>query len=168
MRYLGIDIQKKQSHFHIQDEKGKKIVGGTVLTRPDCFAALARKYDDGEGLRVALETGNLTFPVARALAKAGADVFVVDPYQNALIARSTKKTDRLDAKQLCQQRRLGMLPPDRVYVPSVQAEDLRRLMSARARLIKERTALSNRAVRLAGRLVNRYRPARTRCQSPVS
>jgi transposase len=89
--------------------------------------------------------------LARAMLAAGADVFVVDTYQNALIAQSAKKTDRLDAKQLSEQRRLNMLPPESVYVPTEEAESLRRLVSARARLVKERTALSNRAIRLAER-----------------
>lgn len=151
MRNLGIDIGKKESLFHVLDDLGQKIGSGRVPTTEAAFADLVRRYEGGEGVAAALETGNLTFILSRAMIEAGADVFVVDTYQNALIAQSTKKTDRLDAKQLSNQRRLNMLPQHSVYVPTEQAEALRRLVSARARLVKERTALSNRAIRLAER-----------------
>jgi transposase len=151
MRNLGIDVGKKESLFYVLDDAGRKIGSGRVATSEGAFADLVRRYEGDEGVAAALETGNLTFMLSRAMIEAGADVFVVDPYQNALIAQSTKKTDRLDAKQLSNQRRLNMLPQHSVYVPTEQAEALRRLVSARARLVKERTALSNRAIRLAER-----------------
>jgi len=151
MRNLGIDVGKKESLFYVLDDPGRKVGSGRVPTSEAAFADLIRRYEGDEGVAVALETGNLTFMLSRAMTEAGADVFVVDPYQNALIAQSTKKTDRLDAKQLSNQRRLNMLPQHSVYVPTEQAEALRRLVSARARLVKERTALSNRAIRLAER-----------------
>lgn len=151
MRNLGIDVGKKESLFYVLDDPGRKVGSGRVPTSEAAFVDLVRRYEGDEGVAVALETGNLTFMLSRAMTEAGADVFVVDPYQNALIAQSTKKTDRLDAKQLSNQRRLNMLPQHSVYVPTEQAEALRRLVSARARLVKERTALSNRAIRLAER-----------------
>ena len=151
MRYAGIDVQKGQSHFYIQDDLGKKIEGGLADTDPQAFSDLVSRHRGDEGISVVMETGNLSFILARAMKEAGAEVFIVDPYQNALIARSRKKTDRLDARQLSEQGRLGILPPHSVYVPSDKAEDLRRLVSARARLVKERTALSNRAIRVADR-----------------
>jgi len=151
MRNLGIDVGKKESLFYVVDDVGRKIGSGTISTTEATAAELVRHYQGDEGVAVALETGNLTFMLSRAMLQAGADVFVVDTYQNALIAQSTKKTDRLDAKQLAHQRRLNMLPPHSVYVPTKEAESLRRLVSARARLVKERTGLSNRAIRLAER-----------------
>lgn len=152
MYYLGIDVQKGQSVFHVVDDLGKKIKSGKVATKPSDFADLARHQTGLEGVEVALETGNMTFELSRAMTKAGADVFVVDAYQNALIAKSTKKTDKQDAKMLAEQRRLSMLPPHRVYVPSARAEQLRHLLSHRATLVKSRTSLSNRAMRIGERV----------------
>jgi transposase len=48
----------------------------------------------------------------------------------------------------------------------VEAEDLRRLLSARARLVKERTALSNRAVQLADRNAYKVRRSAFSRQAP--
>lgn len=152
MHYLGIDVQKGQSVFHVVNELGRKVESGKVQTNAESFEELVMRQTRLEGVDVALETGNMSFQLARAMEKAGADVFVVDAYQNALIARSTKKTDKQDAKMLAEQRRLHMLPPHRVYVPSVRAEELRHLLSHRASLIKSRTRLSNRAKRIGERL----------------
>lgn len=151
MVHIGIDLQKGSSHFYAENEGGEKVGSGEVLSDEEGFSELVRRYLERGEVRVALETGNLAFLLGRAMERAGAWVHIVNPYQNALIAQSTKKTDRLDAKQLCRQLRLGQLPPDPVYLPSVEAEELRRLIAARARLIKERGGLSSRAIRLAER-----------------
>lgn len=152
MYYLGIDVQKGQSVFHVVNDEGRKVDSGKVNTDAQSVARLVTRQARGEGVEVALETGNMSFLLARAMMEAGADVFVVDAYQNALIAKSTKKTDRQDAKMLAGQRRLNILPPHRVYVPSVLAEQLRYLLSHRSSLIKNRTRLSNQAMRLAERI----------------
>ncbi len=151
MYNLGIDVQKKQSIFHVVNDEGRKIDSGRVDTTAASFAQLAKKQARDEGVQVALETGNMSFQLSRAMINVGADVFVVDAFQNALIAKSTKKTDKQDAKMLANQRRLNMLPPNRVYVPSVRAEKLRHLVSHRASMIKRRTQLSNRAIRFGER-----------------
>ena len=151
MRYLGIDQSRKTSTFYVSDESGRRIAGGTVDNLAINFANLVSKYKDQDGLKVALETGNGAFKYARAMHDAGAMVWVVDPYQNALIRESTKKTDSLDAKQLCEQLRRGMLPPKPVYIPTENEEQLRFLVRARARVVKERTMLSNYTVRTADR-----------------
>lgn len=180
MFYLGIDIQKKQSVYYLGDDEGHKVESGRVDTSTEAFALLAKRSARDEGVEVCIESGNLSFLLARAMMREHADVFVVHAYDNALIAQSTKKTDGLDARCLSEQRRLRMLPPHRVYVPSEQAEWLRLLLSHRASLVKDQTRLSNRASRIAERFglyptrsSYRNRPAWARLQeatkaSPVA
>jgi len=105
MQYIGIDVGKSESLFYIMDDLGKKVAGGHDDTNEAECTKLVQNHQGEEGVAVALETGNVSFMLARAMKTAGANVFVVDTYQNALIAQSTKKTDRLDAKQLANQRR---------------------------------------------------------------
>ena len=153
MNYLGIDGGRKTSHICGTDSKGKalrlerKVVDNTLAG----WKSLVKQAKGKSGVTVAIETGNCTFIWARAMRDAGASVYVVDPYQNALIRESSKKTDAKDAKQLCTQLRKEQLPEIGVYVPTEEEEDMRRLVSARADIVKRRTALSNRAVRLCDR-----------------
>ncbi len=151
MRYLGMDLSRKTSTFYVSDARGKKIASGTIENLVSAFESLVHKHKDGDGLKVAIETGNGVFKYARAMRKAGAEVFVVDTYQNALIRESSKKTDKLDAKQLCEQLRKEQLPPKPVYIPTEEEEELRFLVKNRATLVKERTMLSNQTVRIGDR-----------------
>lgn len=153
MLYLGIDVHKDQSHFHLRGHDGKQLMKDSMKTSPELFAAYVRQLraEDAEGVKIALEAGELTFPLARAMRDAGGDVFVVNPYINALIAKSRQKDDPRDAETLSDQRHRNILPEMPVYIPSEAAEDLRRLVTARARLVKERTALVNRAMKISRR-----------------
>ena len=159
--YLGIDLGRKTSHFYASDEEGNKLRAGTLENSPFGFMSLAAdlRRDGGEVL-VAMEPGNQAFELARAMQEeAGADVFMVETFQNALIRKSTQKTDRLDARMLAKQRRLHMLPPRPVYIPTREEEDLRHMIEARGRLVTERTRLSNTTLRLCDRRQYRVRRA---------
>lgn len=151
MKYLGIDVSKKSSHYYLCDANGERLKSGKLDNVPILFADLVAQHVGEEGLSVALEVGNVSFGLARAMESAGADVFIVNPYRNALIRESLAKTDSLDAKQLCEQRRLNQLPAHGVLIPDKRAEELRYLVSLRARLVAQRTRLSNMAVRVAER-----------------
>lgn len=152
MKYLGIDVSKKSSHYYLSDANGERLKSGKLENVPILFADFVAKHAGEEGLFVALEVGNVTFGLARAMEAAGADVFIVNPYRNALIRESLAKTDSLDAKQLCEQRRLNQLPRHGVQIPEKNSEELRYLVSLRARLlVNQRTRLSNMAVRVAER-----------------
>lgn len=149
MRYLGIDWSRKTSHFNVGDQAGKRLKQGSIDNQVESFRRLIREWKDQEGIIVVIESGGRTFKWARAMEQEGADVFVLETHQNALIRESTRKTDSRDALQLREQARLGMLPPDRVPIASEKEEQLRLLLKARANAVAERTALSNRAVGIA-------------------
>ena len=160
--YIGIDFSKKETHYCVLDEKGEKVRSGKVDTPLVKIRQAVEKQMSEAFVHVAIETGPLAFLISRQLRESGASVHVVNPYRNALIRQSTAKTDRLDAKQLAHQLWKENLPL-RVYIPSEGCEDLRRLVSARARLISTRTALANRAIRLADRYqISNPRSAYTR------
>lgn len=145
MHYVGIDVGKKASHFHVTDDRGQLVSKGTIDSRAECFAELIAEVEKlQEGVEVAIESGNATFTFARAMEAAGANVFVVHPLDNAMIARSRRKTDAIDAKTLAEQRRRSLLPPHPVHIPTEAEEDLRHLVTAREALVDDRTALANR------------------------
>src|SRR5262249_52809843 len=72
----------------------------------------------------------------------GAKVVVVNAGKVRLIAESRKKTDRVDAKTLCDLLRLDGLPT-LVHVPAGPARELRGLLAARRQLVQARTKLCN-------------------------
>jgi transposase len=149
MRYLGIDWSRKTSTFDVSDAKGKRLKKGELDNSEESFRRLVRDWKDNEGIRVLIEVGGRVFKWARAMEAEGADVYVLETHQNALIRESTRKTDRRDALQLREQRRLGMVPPDRVPIPEEEEEQLRLLLNARSKAVSRRTAISNQAIRHA-------------------
>jgi transposase len=152
VHYLGIDIGKKSSTYYVADDLGNRVSKGLIESSPDAVVKLVEHLlQFREGVEVAIEAGNATFKLARAMEEAGADVFVVHPRDNAVIALSRKKTDGIDAKMLSEQRRRSILPAQAVHVPTEALENLRHLVAAREALIKKRTAATNQLLHILAR-----------------
>ena len=62
------------------------------------------------GLKIAIEAGNQTARIHESLVDLGAEVILVNPAKVKLIAESRRKTDKIDAKILCELLRLDGLP----------------------------------------------------------
>jgi transposase len=109
VNYCGIDLAGVSSYAYVTDEKGRKLRSGAVETQKAAFERLMKKFGPG-GLSIAIEAGNQTAWVYEALVKLGANVTVVNPTRVKLIAESRRKTDKIDAKILCELLRLDALP----------------------------------------------------------
>jgi len=93
-------------------------------------------------LSVAIEAGNQTAWVYEALVAIGAKVTVVNPNKVKLIAESRRKTDKVDARILCELLRIDALPHP-VHMPGRETRALRGLLVARRQLVAARTKLCN-------------------------
>jgi transposase len=141
MRYCGIDLGGMSSYVYITDRLGRKLKCEPVPTTKDGFKrSLGPSLR--EGLKIAIEAGNQTAWVYECLKELGAEVVVVHPKRVKLIAESRKKTDKVDAKILCELLRLDGLPQP-VHMPGESARALRGLLVARQQLIAARTKLCN-------------------------
>jgi len=109
-------------------------------TAEDFRRALRRFIPDG--LKVAIEAGNQTAWIHDLLVELGAEVTVVNPAKVKMIAESRRKTDKIDAKILCELLRLDGLPTP-VHVPPRQTRELRGLLVARRQLVRARAKLCN-------------------------
>jgi transposase len=89
-----------------------------------------------------IEAGNQTAWVYDALTKMGAKVTVANPTKIKLIAESRCKTDKIDARILCELLRIKALPHP-VHMPGKKARALRGLLVARRQLVSARTKLCN-------------------------
>lgn len=141
MNYCGIDLAGVSSYAYVTDEKGRKLWAGPLDTAQVAFERLVKKFQRG-GLSIAIEAGNQTAWVYEELVKLGANVTVVNPTKVKLIAESRRKTDKIDAKILCELLRLNALPHP-VHMPGPQARALRGLLVARRQLVSARTKLCN-------------------------
>lgn len=141
MNYCGMDIAMKSSYIYITDSHGRKKTSGEIPTRAGVLRQRLQPYLRG-GLAVAIEAGNQTAWVYDMLVELGAEVTVVNPTKVKLIAESRRKTDKVDAKILCELLRLKGLPHP-VHVPEKETRSLRGLLVARRQLVSARTKLCN-------------------------
>ena len=141
MNYCGIDIGGVSSYVYVTDARGRKRWSGAVPTRRESLRSCLRRFVRG-GLAVAIEAGNQTAWIYELLVELGAEVTVVHPAKVKLIAESRQKTDKVDARILCELLRLDGLPQP-VHMPSREARALRGLLAARRQLISARTKLCN-------------------------
>lgn len=104
MDHIGIDVHQKYREICVVSEEGEVLGRATI---PTTRASLERWFGGLEPARVALEAGGSTNWVARILDELGHEVTVVNPRRVRLIAKSTLKTDAIDAEVLARLSRLG-------------------------------------------------------------
>ena len=141
MNYCGIDVATKSSYIYITDAQGRKKASGEIPTTYMALRRRLRPFVRG-GLKIAIEAGNQTAWIHESLVDLGAEVVVVNPAKVKLIAESRRKTDKIDAKILCELLRLDGLPHP-VHMPGRSARELRGLLVARRQLVAARTKLCN-------------------------
>ncbi|HSW46243.1 MAG TPA: transposase [Phycisphaerae bacterium] len=101
MYYCGLDLASVSSYLYVTDGQGRKAAGGEVQTSRQALRQRLGRFVE-KGLAVAIEAGNQTAWIHEALVELGARVVVVNPAKVKLIAQSRRKTDKIDAKVLCE------------------------------------------------------------------
>jgi len=141
MFYCGLDLASVSSYLYVTDGRGTKVAAGEVETSRQ---ALRKRLEwfVGDGLTVAIEAGNQTAWIHEVLVELGAKVIVVNATKVKLIAESRRKTDKIDAKVLCELLRLDGLPHP-VHMPGRPTRALRGLLVARRQLVTARTKICN-------------------------
>jgi transposase len=146
--YVGLDVHSKQSVFVIEESAGKIVAQGAVATTPAGLRQLQKHYHLPTGTPVALETGTSAFFVARQLSALGLRPVVVDAHEVRLKAhRPTQKSDRRDARELCEGLRRGIYRC-LVHVPPLPVAQLRETLSRRRHFVRVQSAEINATKRL--------------------
>ena len=138
VRIIGLDIHRVFAEA-VALEAGRLIRLGRIEMRRDRLAVFARSltHDD----HVVIEaTGNATV-VAEVLRPHAGRVVIANPQQVRLIAYAKIKTDRIDASVLARLYASGFLPE--VWVPDERTQALRRQVTRRNQLVRQRTRLKN-------------------------
>lgn len=139
MIYVGMDIHKKTTTFCAIDEEGKLAKRGRVLSDEAGWLGILNNWPIDE-VRVALETGGMTWWVVDVLRGAGIEPVVVDARQFKMIADSKKKSDRRDARTLAEALKGGLAENCSVAVPTERARQARSLMRTRHMVVTQATA----------------------------
>lgn len=136
MNHVAVDLGSRQSQLCVRSAEGQiqqeAKVANTDLRK--VFAALSRS-------RVVLETSSEAFAVADLALAAGHEVNIVPSglAHNLGVRQRGVKTGKRDAQNLSMAScRMERLP--QVHRPSMQARQLRRLLTSRAQLVVARTA----------------------------
>lgn len=147
-RYVGLDVHSKSSVFVIEGDVGEVLARGEVPTTFEGFRLLLSRYDLPAGTSVALETGTVSFFVARQLSRLGLVPVVVDAHEVRLKAhRPNFKSDRRDAFELCEGLRRGIYRSI-VHVPPEPIQLLRETLSRRRHFVRLAASQINAAKRL--------------------
>lgn len=138
MKYCGLDMGKKSSHFCIVDKKRQVVQEGTVRNRAK---ALEVRFGKLAKMRIVIEASTKSFWMADQLRALGHEPVVVDPGRTKAIGAARIKHDKLDARilaELCQANLLAEIDQ-----PDLEARIGRMPFTARDGLVRARTSLIN-------------------------
>jgi len=141
-KYIGFDIDSKKISVCVM-ESGKKEIYDTIS--PDIGSMkqfLASQKKDGSRLHLAYEVSGYSGYIHDQLCECVDRIAVCNPTKATWIYRTTKKTDRIDAKKLAVLLSIGELPT--VYVPSKQVRQWRQMILHRRNIVKDICRVKNR------------------------
>src|SRR6266513_1881672 len=138
MRSIALDVHRDFCEVAIKDESGLRLAGRvkTSLTELELFAQSLAPDD-----QVALEATGPAQAIARILEPHVGRVLVANTRKCSAIAQSKVKTDKVDARTLCELLAAGFLPA--VWCPDEWTRALRRRLQRRSKLVRSRTRAKN-------------------------
>ncbi|QDV09261.1 Transposase [Planctomycetes bacterium Poly30] len=141
---IGIDLGDKKSHICVLSGDGEVLERAEV---PTTMAAMRRRFEQGESLRIAIEAGGQSCWVAELLKELGHDVIVANPRKLRMIYENDSKCDAVDAEQLARVARLDLklLHPIQHRDRSARA-DLNQARRTRALMSSRFSILATRAM----------------------
>ncbi len=137
-RYIGMDVHREFAQLAVVED-GLVHDEGRIGVTPEALRAWAvdLRADD----EVALEATGNSDAIATLLTPLVARVVVSNPSKTRAIAEAKVKTDKVDARILAQLLAADFLPP--VWLPDDLTRSLRRQVTRRAHLVRQRTRIKN-------------------------
>jgi transposase len=138
LQWIGIDLSRRAFTVCFLDEADTPQVA-TFPMSPEGLTDFRKQLDPTD--HVALEAGPNAYYFHDQVVAAVTRVVIVSPPLFAVIAKSTKKTDRQDAIALARFLKLDCLPA--VPLPSPKIRELRQLFTTREMLVSIGRGLKN-------------------------
>ena len=135
---IGLDLSDKTGLFVVIDALGQVVREGKVILT---LAGVRKTFGARQPCRIAIEVGTHSPWLSRELERLGYEVLVANARQVGLIARSGKKTDRVDAEALARAARFDprLLKP--IHHRGEQAQTDLAMLRARKAILESRTRL---------------------------
>jgi len=137
MNYVGVDLHKKVITACVMDAN-RKIVRETKLY-PNEPQRIVEFFEGLGEYKVVLEATSSYYWFVELLGPTAAEVVLANPAKMRVIAESTKKTDKLDARVLAEFLARDMVP--RAYMPTPRQRQHRALVRHRKYLRERATAV---------------------------
>jgi transposase len=138
MRFVALDVHRDFCEVAIKDESGLRLAG-RVKTSPSELERFAQSLASDD--QVALAATGPALQIVRILEPHVGRVLVANTRRLSAIAQSKVKTDKVDARTLCELLAAGFLPA--VFSPDEFTRALRRRLQRRAKLVRSRTRTKN-------------------------
>ncbi|MEQ4305535.1 IS110 family transposase [Plantactinospora sp. B6F1] len=138
VRYIGMDVHREFAQLAVVEDglvRDEGRIGVTSEALRQWAAGL--RADD----QVALEATGNSDAIATLLTPVVGRVVVSNPSKTRAIAEAKVKTDKVDARILAQLLAADFLPP--VWLPDERIRSLRRQVTRRAHLVRQRTRIKN-------------------------
>jgi transposase len=138
MRSIALDVHRDFCEVAIKEGEEVRSAGRIKTTRAD-LELFARSLAPDD--QVALEASGPALRIARIIEPHVGRVVIANPRRLRAIAEAKVKTDKVDARTLCELLAAGFLPA--VFAPDEQTRALRRRLARRAALVRQRTRAKN-------------------------
>jgi transposase len=147
VRYIGMDVHREFVQLAVVED-GLVRDEGRIAVTPEALRRWAAdlRLDD----EVALEATGNSDAIANLLTPIVGRVVVSNPSKTRAIAEAKVKTDKVDARILAQLLAADFLPP--VWLPDDRTRALRRQVTRRAHLVRQRTRVKNQVHAILARL----------------
>src|SRR5256886_6205944 len=138
MRSIAMDVHRDFCEVAIKDDSGLRLAG-RIKSSPEELELFAQSLAPDD--QVALEATGPAGAAARILEPHVGRVVIANTRKLSAIAEAKVKTDKLDAKTLCELLAAGVLPAG--FSPDQFTPALRRRLQRRSRLVRSRTRAKN-------------------------
>jgi transposase len=137
---IGLDLSDEKADYCLMDGHKKILRQGSVGMSS---GPLKEFFGGLEPSRVVLETCGQSNWVAKVIRSCGHEAIVINPRRLELLTKSTKKTDRNDARLLAEVGRLDVDILNPVHEKADETLAIRIELRARTQLVRMRTRLIN-------------------------
>jgi transposase len=138
VRYVGMDVHREFAQLAVVED-GLVRDEGRIGVTPEALRAWAAGLHTDD--QVALEATGNSDAIANLLMPMVGRVVVSNPSKTRAIAEAKVKTDKVDARILAQLLAADFLPS--VWLPDERTRALRRQVTRRAHLVRQRTRIKN-------------------------
>jgi len=138
MRSIGLDVHRDFCEVAISDG-GKARSAGKISTTPEEIELFARSLAPDD--RVVMEAVSNALAILRIIEPHVGEVVLAHPKQLRAISHAKVKSDKVDARMLAELLSADLIP--RVWAGDEQTRVLRRRISRRRLLVKQRIAVKN-------------------------